>query len=144
MKKPLIERNGELCELQTERNILTRKGTPTTERRIVGQVKYEYLPTDTINRLGNAVRTLNNEDREIYVFKYDSIEDNKQYTKSHNAVLALNLTAENVLADNICSLLNELILDTNVVLKEAFVENNKFKIKYLYKGKERISTQPLT
>lgn len=137
MKKQLSERNGESCRLFIETERRNKNGSIYLSREDKGQTVYKFNLIDRMNRMGNAVRICKNY-TEIYVF-------DKLYTEPQKVAQNKDLTANQVLADNLCSVINELLTKPDIKIINTSVDYNKniFIIKYNYKDKERTAVQPL-
>lgn len=101
---------------------------------------YKSLPGDVVNRLGNVVRSIDDQSRLIIV-----------KNKSQNRVsckitpLDLNLSkSPSDIADALCSVVNAVLEVKNASLLNVSCSQNKFIVKYKINGEERRVVQPLT
>ena len=142
MKIPLTQRNNTPAKLYGEKP----NSAGNINRFYISEVVYAYEPTDTISRFGNAQR-VTPDGLLIFVFNDKKETVNKLYKEdtkvTSNNGFAVNLPESvQVLSENICSCINQIILG-NGVIKQCYIENGRFKVEYERKGKIHIATQPL-
>lgn len=142
MKIPLTQRNNTQAKLYVEKP----NSSGNINRFYIKDAVYNYEPTDTISRFGNAQR-ITPDGLLIFVFNDKKETVNNLYSKdvkiAYNKEYSVKLPdSVQTLSENICSCINQIILGEGNI-KQCYIENGRFKVEYERKGKLHIATQPL-
>ena len=142
MKIPLTQRNNTQAKLYAEKP----NSAGNINRFYISDTVYNYEPTDTISRFGNAQR-VTPDGLLIFVFNDKKEVVNNLYSKDVKIASNKENTVKlpesvQVLSENICSCINQIILGDGII-KQCYIENGRFKVEYERKDKLYIATQPL-
>lgn len=133
--------NGQELQLYHDELVTAKNGNTYWRRIDCGKAIYNYVAGDKLNRKKNIIRQSSPKFIEIYVVTEKIPKVTNTLTNNLNNESNTEISVQ--IAEMLCSVINELVKNKDVVITNAEIVNKRFKITYTLHGKNMSVVQPL-
>ena len=133
--------NGQELQLYHDELVTAKNGNTYWRRIDCGKAIYNYIEGDKLNRKRNIIRQTTPKFVEIYIVTEKTTNVTNTLTNNLNNEDNTEISVQ--IAEMLCSVINELVKNKDVVIINTEIVNKRFKINYTLHGKNMSVVQPL-